>query len=89
MHVRYLLHQFRDGITEQDAQFVFDHSKPFMLPDGISGTRVMYVGWNLRGNLIEIGIEFSSQHTCTVFHASKATKPYRKRFRENPKSWPN
>lgn len=55
----------------------------FELPFGSNGNlRVMFVGYNLAGRLLEIGVEFISELTAYVFHAQAISPRYRRIYEQ-------
>ena len=60
------------------------------MQDAICGTlwyntknlRIMFVGYNLAGRLLEIGIEYKSEIRGYIFHAQSVSPKYRKLYEE-------
>lgn len=44
--------------------------------------RLMFVGYNLSGRLLEVGVEFVSEVKAYIFHAQTVSPKYRKCYEE-------
>jgi len=74
----------KNSVTTQEVEQVMASATAIdceMTPSDRGNDRVMLVGFTLVGRLLEVGIEFFANR-LHVFHASGATKNYRKRFEE-------
>ena len=79
--MKYLPSSFKHGVTREQMDEVIAYGKPFEMEDVPAiHERVMYVGWDYDANLLEIGVAYSENEEEFVFHASKASKPYREKM---------
>ena len=82
MLIVWLDEEFRDGIDRAQALEVIDNGRDFDMdePSKRNNKRTMYVGWNHKGDLLEVGVEWLSESHIRVFHAMPATRKYRQLF---------
>jgi hypothetical protein len=77
----------RHEITRTDVDEVLAVDNPttrdFDLPLSNYGRlRLMFVGYNFSGRLLEIGVEFISEIKAHIFHAQTVSPRYRKFYNE-------
>ncbi len=44
--------------------------------------RIMFVGYNFAGRMLEVGVEFTNENKAYVFHAQTVSPKYRKLYEE-------
>jgi hypothetical protein len=58
-------------------------TREFDMPlSGSDNLRIMFVGYTFAGCLVEIGVEFMSEHQAYVFHGQTVSPKYRKLYQE-------
>lgn len=74
----------KHNVTQQDVDFVLRSDISIwtaMTPSERGNDRIMFVGFDSNGRLLEVGIEyFDNENLEVVFHAASATPKYRKLF---------
>jgi hypothetical protein len=88
--IRYADSAFRHGVTKEEIDFVYASALTKWYPNGRSdrgNERAMLVGFNSRGNLIEIGLEllpgasFEDDDEEYFYHAMPATFQWQRNYR--------
>jgi hypothetical protein len=71
----------RHGVTEQETDEVYVTGLDFDLgPSADGNDRIMVVGWTSTSRLLEVGIEYLPDGNEHIFHASNATRYYKRLF---------
>lgn len=86
MEPEYLDEELQEhGVTRRDADFVLqsDLTVEEQMEDGTGGTlRIMFVGFDSNGRLLEIGVEYRDNRPDLIFHGNHATPYYARLFEE-------
>ena len=77
----------RHGVSRTDINEVLDVENPtkrnFDLALSLDeDPRTMFVGFNLAGRLLEVGVEFIGVNYAYLFHAQTVSPKYRKLYKE-------
>ena len=75
MDIRIIFKQsaFKHRITEEDIRWAFNTAKYDKLIEGY-GNKYLLIGFDKKGNLIEIIYSDLGENTASVFHAMKCRK---------------
>lgn len=88
MHYRYIDKSLKKhGMTRADVNEVLAASNPTtrdfdMELSADDNLRIMFVGFNLAGRLLEVGVEFLSENEAIVFHAQVVSPEYRQYYED-------
>jgi hypothetical protein len=77
----------RHGVSITEADEVLDINNPTRRDFDMSLSRrerlrIMFVGFNSAGRLLEIGVEFISENKAYVFHGQAVSPLYRRLYEE-------
>ena len=64
---------FKHGVTENDIRWAFNTAKYDKLVEGYDN-KYLLIGFNTKGNLIEVMYSDLGENTASVFHAMKCRK---------------
>lgn len=73
----------KHGLSRDDADEILDTDLKIeepMTSSARGNARVMLIGFNFSGQLLEFGVEILSETHIHVFHGNKATKQHRELF---------
>ena len=64
---------FKHGVTEDDIRWAFNTAKYDSLIEGFDN-KYLLIGFNTKGNFIEVMYSDLGENTASVFHAMKCRK---------------